>query len=132
LETKRKAIHAQTLALAVIVVILTAGFAYYYVTTQNQISSLVRTGQNLCIDLNVLSGEVVKFFNNLTLALQSQIQNDNSLIQSLNSTKPAGYTGMIATLNGQIAQDSTIMGGFADLNSGGALETNTGPCAAQS
>lgn len=46
---------------------------------------------------------------NVTETLQQQIQGDNSMIASLNSTKPAGYQGITAALNAQITEDLAVI-----------------------
>jgi hypothetical protein len=52
-------------------------------------------------------------FSNITQTLQQQVKSDNSMIATLNSTKPVGYEGMIATLNSQVTQDLAIIDRFS-------------------
>ena len=141
LNTERKAIQTQTAVLVVIVVILAGTFAYYYTTTESQISSLkaqVSTvnGQvasirgaalGLCQDLTSFAGKLGPSMNNVILTLQSEIQSDNSLIQVLNSTKPAGYAGIVATLKSQITRDSAALAGVTNLNAS-AISSVANPC----
>jgi hypothetical protein len=129
-ETKTKRIQAQTIVLVVVIVILTGGFAYYYVTTSNQISSLKGAGSTVCQQATSIAVKALALINNVTLTLQSQILSDNMLIQTLNSTKPTGYVGMIATLKSQAAQDSALVAYMESLepNTGVAASSASNPC----
>jgi hypothetical protein len=103
------------MALSIIVVVLAAGFAFAYATIENQVSTLKQSGRSFCLTVNATFSILSTTLSNITLTLQGQIQNDNSLIATLNSTKPAGYEGMIATLNTEITQDLAIMSGSNNL-----------------
>jgi len=115
MEAKRVALQTQIAALSVIIVVLAGGFAYYYVSTSNQVSSV----KAACRWLLSTGSELQTFIDNLTQVYASQIRSDTLLIQTLNSTKPAGYVGMIATLNSQIKQDFQIQDEISNLEGPG-------------
>jgi hypothetical protein len=96
----------RTIALLVVVLVLAGGFVYYY----GQVSSLKQAGSTVCQESASLAANLESLISNTTLTLQNQIQGDNSLIQTLNSTHPAGYASMIATLKTQVAQDLALIG----------------------
>jgi ABC-type transporter Mla subunit MlaD len=112
------------LALSVVVVVLAAGFAYYYATTEariaalnnqvstlsTQVSTLKASGHSLCLTIQTAASNLVVMFSNITQTLQQQVKNDNSMIATLNSAKSPGYEEMTATLNNQIALDLAIIG----------------------
>jgi len=108
MKLRRSGTGTSVLALSIIAVVLAAAFVYYYATTESQISTLKQSGHSFCLAVNAALSSLSTTFSNITLSLQGQIQNDNSLIAALNSTKPAGYEGMIATLNAEIKQDLAI------------------------
>ena len=140
-KTKRKAIQTQTAALLVIVVVLAGSLAYYYATTASQISSLkaqvsTANGQvlsirgvalGLCQQLTSLDGKLGPSMNNVILTLQSEVQSDSSLIQVLNSTRPAGYAGIVATLKSQITRDSAALTEATNLNES-VVSSGASPC----
>jgi hypothetical protein len=104
------------MALSIIVVGLAATFAYYYATTEsqisslnNQVSTLKESGHSFCLTVYATVSRLSGNLSNIVQTLQGQIQSDTSLIATLNSTKPAGYEGMVATLNTQITQDLAII-----------------------
>lgn len=96
------------------------------------ITSLKVAGQTVC---NSTSEAFIFFINllaNQTTVLQANIQTDQSLVATLQSTKPSGYEEMIATLNGQIGQDNATINYIqavliAQLQSG-LSNGNGGPC----
>jgi hypothetical protein len=116
----------QTAALLVVVVILAGGFVYYYTSA----SSLKQAGLTVCRQATSVAIMAEGLIENVTLTLQSQIQNDNSLIQTLDSTRPAGYTNMIATLNSQIAQDLALITNYDSLLTvvNGGVSSASSPC----
>jgi hypothetical protein len=59
--------------------------------------------------------------------MQQQIQQDNSLIAALNSTRPSGYAGMITSLQDQIRQDLAIVTSMNDLTAENS-QLSGGPC----
>jgi len=129
--------------LSVVVVILVAGFAYDFATTTSQISnlnsqvstlnsqvaSLEQSGESLCVQLPSLK----TLLSNVTSTLQSQVQSDRSIIATLNSTKPSGYSGMMATLNSQISNDlrtfDQIFSVIGAPSISGSSGNGTNPCA---
>ena len=115
-------------AVAVIAIVLAAGFAYSYFTTANQVSSLKSAGSKECQEVSSLATRLEPLFSDVYLTLQSQILSDNSLIQSLNSTRPAGYSGMISSLNNQITQDLAIEANMTSLQSPSASLQGPNPC----
>jgi len=114
--------RTQTVAMLAVIVVLAGGFAYSYVSMSNRISTVCQQVTSI-----VLNDESV--LNNVTLTLQSQMSSDNSLIQTLNSTRPAGYTEMIATLKGQITQDLSLITYYDSLTAViVATNSATNPC----
>ena len=108
MKFQRTAIRIPVMALSVIVVILAAGLAYDYATASNEISNLKQTGREACSTLAQNAAKVAEFgvfLSNATATIQGQIQSDRSMIVTLNSTRPAGYSSMMATLNHQITYD---------------------------
>ena len=106
---------SQTIAMLAVIVVLASGFAYYYVSSSSQTSSLKEAGRTVCSQAASIAALSVRLISNMSFTLQSQVQADNSLIQTLNSTRPAGYAGMIATLNGGVAQDSALVAYYGSL-----------------
>ena len=92
-----------------------------YSTATAQISSLKADGTNLCSTVASVVSSISSVFDNTTETMQQQIQQDNSMIAALNSTRPSGYAGMITTLQDQINQD------FAVINSMQVLTTSVTP-----
>jgi hypothetical protein len=140
-KTQRKAIQRQAAALIVIVVIIAGTFAYYSATTANQISSLkaqvsaanrqvlsIRgVALGLCQQITELNGKLGPSLTNVILTLQSEVQSDTSLIQVLNSTKPTGYAGIVATLKSQITRDSAALTEATNLNES-VISSGASPC----
>jgi predicted lipoprotein len=116
MKPARIAARTSVVALSVIVVLLGASFAYYYDTTQSQISTLRQSGRSYCEYVDNVSSNIQQAFSNITESLQQQVQSDKAIIVTLNSTQPAGYQGMVATLNNEIAQDLGIISGFNSIN----------------
>lgn len=115
MKPRRTGIGTSVLALSIIGVVLAAAFAYYYATTESQISTLKQSGHSFCLTVSAAISSLSTTLSNITLTLQAQIQNDSSLIAALNSTKPVGYEGMIATLNAEIKQDLAIVQDLAPI-----------------
>jgi len=120
-ETKGKPIRIQTIALLAVIIVLAGGFAYSYVSMSNRISTV-------CQQVTSISLNYESLLNNMTLTLQSQMNSDNSLIQTLNSTRPAGYTEMIATLKSQITQDLSLIDYYAAFVAQVAPSSMPRPC----
>jgi predicted PurR-regulated permease PerM len=118
-ETKGKPITHQTITMLVVIVVLAGGFAYSYASLSGRISTVCQQATSIALEEESL-------INNITLTLQSQMSSDNSLIQTLNSTRPAGYTDMIAILNNEITQDLALinLGTTAEVG----VNSASGPC----
>jgi len=58
--------------------------------------------------MNAAASAMLGIFSNTTKILRQQVANDSSIIAILNSTKPAGYEEMVATLESQISQDQAL------------------------
>jgi len=101
--------RTQVIALAAVILIVSAGFAYLYFSTQSEISSFSTENQTLCSQLYSLVGSTQKFYDNLSVILRGWIQNDNSLIQAINSSKPADYAEMISLLRVQVDVSSLVL-----------------------
>lgn len=102
------AVVGLTVAIVALVVV-SAVLGYAYSAAEGQISSLKESGQAYCSEVNSVIPRVYNSLVNTTLSLQGQIQSDNSIITSLNASKPVGYEGIVATLNGQVTQDLAII-----------------------
>jgi len=107
-ETKAKPMAYLTVILLAVIVILAGGFTYSYVSMSSQISTVCNQNRSFASSMD---GLLVK----LVSTLPSNIQADNSLIQTLNSTRPADYTAMIATLQNEITQDSALITYYGSL-----------------
>jgi hypothetical protein len=92
-----------------VIAILAVSLAYYYVQTSNEISSLKSAGQILCRLEEGMYNPVVFLIANETNTLQQQMQSDNAIIASLNSTRPSGYAAMVATLGDEVKQDAYML-----------------------
>ncbi|HME18315.1 MAG TPA: hypothetical protein VKF15_01100 [Nitrososphaerales archaeon] len=109
-------------AFLLVIVLLLGIFAFYAAATFNEVSSLEgrvsslqHAGKDLCQSIGTESPPLDVLFSDISRTLQMQIQNDESLIVTLNSTKPAGYVGMISKLNGSIAQDGKLLTSIESL-----------------
>jgi hypothetical protein len=91
------------------IVILAGSLGYYYSSASAQISSLKSDGRLVCTNVSNAYMTVLDIFSNTTAAMRQQINDDNSVIAALNSTRPSGYANMTATLQGEIAQDTSIL-----------------------
>jgi len=114
----------QTIVMLAVIIILAGGFAYSsysYVSESNRLSTVCQQAASVAHSEEGL-------INNMTFTLQSQIRSDDSLIQTLNSTRPVGYTDMIATLNSQIAQDLSLVAYYASTTIGVGANSATRPC----
>ena len=100
---------------AAIAVILAGGLVAYYGYASNQISLLESAGQTVCNQLDGIYNPMSALIANGTSTLQQQIQSDNAIIQSLNSTQPSGYAEMIATLTAEASQDAHMLTLVNDL-----------------
>src|SRR2546425_4355124 len=119
MKLRRTEVGTSILSLSVIVVVLAAGFAYYYATTEgqkaslnsqvstlnSQVSTLKENYRSFCSSLKAAVSNLTATFISITATLIERVQGDNSMIATLNSTKPAGYEGMIAILNSEITHD---------------------------
>ncbi len=112
---------------ALTIVILAGSLVYYYSTATAQISSLKSDGRSVCTTLTSVAGSAYRVDSNTTQAMQQQIQMDNSIIAALNSTKPSGYAGMIATLQAEETQDIAIVTSMNSFLSVGSSLTPS-PC----
>lgn len=119
------------MVLLVIMILLLGGFAFYAAATtievsslNGRVSSLQNAGFNLCQSIHSQVPPIAALVMNVSQTLRMQIQSDESLIATLNSTKPAGYAGMIAELSGNVAQDSELL---ASIDSLFPLTTGPGP-----
>src|SRR5438552_2586869 len=118
MNPRRNGMGRSVAVLSVIVVVLAAALAYSYVTLENQISSLKLSGHGACLFANSEFSKTGTTLTNITLTLEQQILSDKSIIDTLNSTQPAGYLGMIATLNDEITRDANIVSSFNDFTVG--------------
>ena len=129
MKLRRTEVGTSVISLSVIVVVLAAGFAYYYATTEgqkaslnSQVSTLKRNFQSFCSALSAAVSNLTATFTSITATLQERVQSDNSMIATLNSTKPAGYEGMIAILNSEITHDQVIINRLTSfVNPGGPV-----------
>ncbi len=115
--------------LVILTIAILAGSVVYVYTTENaQISSLKADDSNLCAAVTTVVNSVYSVYMNTTQTMQQQIQQDNSMIAALNSTRPSGYAGMITTLQNQISQDLSIVSAMNDFTSVSSQLT-ANPCA---
>jgi hypothetical protein len=108
IKLRRNATGRSVAALSVIAIVLAAALVFSYVTLEEQITGLRQSGHSACELAKSEFSTVLKVVANITSTLQQQIQSDRSIIDALNSTQPAGYQGIIATLNKEITQDQSI------------------------
>jgi hypothetical protein len=121
--------------LAILTIVILAGsLAYYYNEATAQISSLKSDGRAFCATVDNAIKQLTGVLSNTTVTLQRHIQEDDSIIAGLNSTRPTGYANMTATLQGEITQDTDIINAInsmfyaiSPVSSG--LSDATGPCA---
>lgn len=111
MKKPRNGVGKQTSALLATVVILAAALAIA-VSQANQISTLKESGRSFCQTVNTAVSTLYGIFSNTTQTLRQQIANDSSMISMLNATQPAGYEGMVATLDSQISQDHALIASF--------------------
>jgi hypothetical protein len=112
------------MALSIIAIVLAAAFAYYSVATESQISTLKESGHSFCLTVNAAVTGLIAVYTNITQTLQQQIQRDNSVIATLNSTRPAGYEGMIAVLHSEITHDQAVLSRVYSLVNPGGLSSS--------
>ena len=122
MKFQRNAVGMSVMVLSVVTLVLAGSFAYYYTTTQDQISNLKQSGHSYCLLVDSVVTRIIGTFSNVTQTLQQQIQSDESSIATLNATQPAGYQGVIASLNKEIAQDQDMIG---EVNGFTSLQTST-------
>jgi hypothetical protein len=111
----RSGIEKQTSAPLAIVVILAAALsiaAGQALSLGNQLSTLTASGRSYCAAVNSGIADMYAIFSNTSQTLHQQIANDSSMISILNASRPAGYEGMVATLDGQISQDHALIASF--------------------
>jgi hypothetical protein len=106
---RRSAVGTSVIALSVIAAVLGAAFA----VTESQFSAFEQSAHSFCLAVHAAVSNLTVTFSNLTQTLQQQVKSDNSMIATLNSTKPVGYEGMMATLNTQVTQDLAIIDRFS-------------------
>ena len=123
-KTRGGVARTELLVLVAVVVLIAGGFGYFYVSTQSQITSLSSENQTLCSQLHSLAGVTQRFYDNLTAILRGSTQNDNSLIQALNQSKPAGFVGMINLLRAEVEGSSLLLGATSKPVSIGANSCN--------
>lgn len=109
MDSRKNSVSVPIAILSVIVIVLAAGFAYCYYSSQNQIKTLRQDGHSYCLTVASESVALSSILLNITETMQKQVQTDSALIAALNSTRPAGYQGMVSTLNSQISQDLGIV-----------------------
>jgi hypothetical protein len=98
------------------------------VSLESQTSSLESEGSVVCSAVNSVVNSVSGVYSKTVEMMQQQIQEDNSIIMALNSTKPSGYAGLITALQAQQTQDSSIEGYMVNLTSGPAPSVGPSPC----
>jgi hypothetical protein len=109
------------------IAILAGALVYTYTTATGQISSLKTDGKNLCAAVESVVNSISGVYSDTTQTMQQQIQEDNSIIAALNSTKPSGYAGIISALQAQETQDFSIIASMNNLLSG-PTELEPSPC----
>jgi len=107
-ETKGRPIPYQTIAMLAVIVVLAGGFTFSYASMSSQISTV-------CNQNRLFATTILSLITKSASTLQSNIQSDNSLIQTLNSTRPAGYADTIATLQSQVTQDTALIAYYSSL-----------------
>ena len=110
------------------IAILAGALVYTYTTAAGQISSLKSDGKNLCTTVESVVNSLSAVDSNTTQTMQQQIQEDNSIIAALNSTKPSGYAGIISALQAQETQDSSIITLIINNLLSGPVEQEPTPC----
>jgi len=118
--------------LAILTITILAGsLAYYYSEASAQISSLKSDGRNLCTTVDNGFKSEVEVLTNTTKTMQQQIQEDDSVIAALNSTRPLGYANMTSTLQGEITQDTSMIDSINSLLYAPSMgpSVTAGPCA---
>jgi len=85
----------------------------------NQFSTLKESGRSYCHNVNDAASATLGIFLNTIKILGQQIANDSSMSAMLNSTRPAGYEGMVATLDSQISQDKALTASMSVLTGTG-------------
>jgi hypothetical protein len=117
--------------LAILTIAILAGsLAYYYSSASAQISSLKSYVRTMCTTFASAASSILGVFTNTTTTMSRQIQEDNSMITALNSTRPSGYANMTATLQGEVTQDTYIIDSINSLITvQSSLGLAGGPCA---
>lgn len=110
------------------IAILAGALVYTNSTATGQISSLKSAGKNLCTTVESVVSSLSAVYSNVTQTMQQQIQQDNSIIAALNSTKPSGYAGIISALQAQEIQDSSIITFINNNLLSGPVEQEPTPC----
>ena len=124
-KTQAKPRASQTVVMLIVIVLLAGGFVYYFgyesgltSSLNGQVSSLNFQNSQLATLLEhneALCLQAVLLLSYMNATLSNQIQNESSLVRILNSTRPAGYADMIATLKSQIAQDTGFLVNYENL-----------------
>ena len=123
-KTRGAVLRTQLLVMVIVAILVVGGFGYFYFSTQSQITSLRSENQTLCTQLSSLAGATQRFYDNLTAVLRGWNQNDNSLIQALNESKPPGSAGMINLLRVQVEVSSLLLGALSKPVSIGSNSCN--------
>ena len=111
------------------IVLLSAGFAYYFISTSNEIALLKRSGNTVCQENSLLGSALQSMFDNATKTIQGQIAVDQAVIIVLNTTKPDGYQTIVATLQTAINQDLRSLSNIYSLLPPGIQPVTPNPCA---
>jgi len=107
---------------------MVAGLAYYYASTQNQINILRHDGRSFCLTVATEAASWSASVDNITETMQQNVQNNLRLIATLNSTRPAGYQGMVSVLNSENNQDLAIVSRISPSTASvGQVEVAPGP-----
>jgi hypothetical protein len=95
----------------VVLAVLAGGLIVEVIVLDSNNRALCSNANSMQNTIIITQGEII----NITSTLRAQIQNDQSLIGQLNSTRPQGYQGMIATLNSQVKADTSIIAALQQL-----------------
>jgi hypothetical protein len=108
-KQRRISEHNLLTAAILIIIVLAFSLVYTYASETSEISSLKESGRYICDSLGTDVNQTGNTINNMTVILQQQIQNDSSLIASLNASQPSGYASLISTLNQETNQDKSML-----------------------
>ena len=105
-----------------IMILVSGSLAYYYAQASSEVSTLQQAGRDMCLQAKGAETPFAMLMTNGTNILQQQIQTDNTMIASLNSSKPSGYASLIGNLTLEMGQDKLVL---AELNNLTLAETTT-------